>query len=220
MVNPIRILLLDDHGLFRESLARLLSSEPDFSVVGHCALIDEALATLARTEVDLILLDYDLGDEFGTNILASLAVLKPVPRILIVTAGIPERATYDALAAGARGIVLKHSGPQHLIEVIRKTVKSDAADTKSLVRLPFLQSDEPKLDLSPERPLTKRQSKALRGILDGLRNREIAVLMNVSESAVKAILQELFDKAGVRTRSQLVRIAIENNRGAWIRANS
>jgi two-component system nitrate/nitrite response regulator NarL len=69
-----------------------------------------------------------------------------------------------------------------------------------------------------DRPLTQRQSNALHGILDGLSNREIALKLHMSESSVKAVVQELFDKAGVRTRSQLVRVAIEKHTRDWIKS--
>lgn len=220
MDSPIRILLLDDHGLFREGLARMLSSEPGFVVVGHCGSIDEALQIVTRMPVDLILLDYDLGNETGTDILGSLAVLKPAPRVLIVTAGMTEKATRDAFLAGAVGIVHKHSGPQHLIDAIRHAVRENArSDVDALIRA-FTATAEEAQPLLAERPLTRRQSKALLGILDGLGNREIADRMNVSESSVKAIVQELFNKAGVRTRSQLVRVAIEKHSDDWIRAGA
>jgi len=223
MSGPIRIVLLDDHGLFREGLARLVNSEPDFSVVGHCASIDEAISILARQPVDLMLVDYDLGEEEGTNILANLAVLKPAPRILIVTAGMPKRAIREALDAGALGVVLKHSGPQRLIDAIRAAVVQNAVEQNTDAT-----TEEPLENLSPrlsdgrvnsiqERPLTKRQSNALHAILDGLSNREIAARLNMSESSVKAVVQELFDKAGVRTRSQLVRVAIEKHTQDWIK---
>ena len=220
MGDPIRILLVDDHALFREGLARLLHSEPGFSVDGHCASIDDALVVLSRISVDIILLDYDLGNEVGTNIFASVAVLKPAPRVLLVTAGMTEKDTCDALTAGAMGVVLKHSGPKYLIEAIRRAVGKDAQeDTESWIRVLSSRIDEARIVSFQERPLTRRQSKALHGILDGLGNREIAEKMNVSESSVKAIVQELFDKAGVRTRSQLVRVTIEKHSGDWLRDN-
>ena len=72
MNNPVRILLIDDHTLFRESLVRLLEAEFDFQVVGHCAAIAEALRLLRMITVDVVLLDYDLGEEFGTDLFREL----------------------------------------------------------------------------------------------------------------------------------------------------
>jgi DNA-binding NarL/FixJ family response regulator len=231
MSVPIRIVLLDDHGLFREGLARLLNSEPGLSVVGHCASIDEAIVNIARQAVDLLLVDYDLGQEVGTNIIANLAVLKPAPRILIVTAGMTQKAVRDALDAGVLEVVLKHSGPQRLIDAIRSAMEQDInAPKRQLVDdlLPSFSDGRVNSFANPipnsipnsiqDRPLTRRQSNALHAILDGLSNREIAARLNMSESSVKAIVQELFDKAGVRTRSQLVRVAIEKHMRDWIKS--
>jgi len=215
----VRILLLDDHGLFREGLARLLASEPGMQIVGQCASIDEALGINAREAIDLILLDYDLGGEVGTDILGSLAAIKSAPRILIVTAGMTEKSMQAALDAGAVGVVLKHSGPQSLIDAIRNAMQSDASTSRAGSPLSALpQDDEYRMHSIQDRPLTRRQSRALHAILDGSSNREMARDMNMSETSVKAVIQELFEKAGVRTRSQLVRVAIEKHSKDWIRS--
>jgi DNA-binding NarL/FixJ family response regulator len=130
MSNPVRILLVDDHALFRESLVRLLESESDFRVVGHCATIAQASRILSSTPVDVILLDYDLGEEFGTDLLRELNLRESGVRVLMVT----------------------------------------------------------------------------------------AAKLRVSETSIKATIQELFNKAGVRTRSQLVRVAIEKYSTDWLRS--
>jgi two-component system, NarL family, nitrate/nitrite response regulator NarL len=218
MDSPIRIVLLDDHSLFRESVARLLATEPGFIVVGHFSAIDETLTALAREKVDIVLLDYNLGTEVGTNFLACMAVLKSTPRILMVTAGMTEKAMRDARAMGVLDVVLKDSGPRQLIDAIRRAVTAEVStDFESLVRAMSSHTNEKSVLPARERPLTFRQSTALRGILDGLTNKEIAQTMKISESSVKAIVQELFNKAGVRTRSQLVRVTIEKHAGDWIR---
>ncbi len=218
MGTPIHILLLDDHSLFREGLARLLNTEPGLSVVGHCATIGEALSALTSAPVDMVLLDYDLGNELGSEFLKSVSFLEAPPRVLLVTAGMSDMAIRDALAAGALGVVLKHCGHRQLIEAIKRAaVQEISSDSESVLREISLQTDRPYPAVLRERPLTKRQSSALHGILSGLSNKEIANRMNVSEGSVKAIIQELFHKAGVRTRSQLVRVAIEKHSLDWIR---
>jgi DNA-binding NarL/FixJ family response regulator len=219
MKEAIRIALLDDHQLFREGLVRLLATEPGFIVVGHFSTIDEALAAMARETLDIILLDYDLGTEVGTNFLACVSVLKPTPRILMVTAGMTEEAKREALAVGVLDVVLKHSGPRHLIDAIRRAAKARAApDLESSVQARSSRAREERVAVH-ERPLTVRQLKALRGILDGLANKEIAEKMNISVSSAKAIVQELFYKAGVRTRSHLVRVTFEKHSADWIGKN-
>jgi two-component system, NarL family, nitrate/nitrite response regulator NarL len=221
MKEAIRIALLDDHQLFREGLARLLAAEPGFIVVGHFSTIDEALSAMARETLDIILLDYDLGAEVATNFLACVSVLKPTPRILMVTAGMTEEARREALAVGVLDIVLKHSRPRVLIDAIRRAAQAKPTpDLESLIRAQSLGAREERGVTVQERPLTRRQSRALRGILDGLANKEIAEKMDISVSSVKAIVQELFYKAGVRTRSQLVRVTFEKHSSDWIGKNN
>jgi len=220
MNEPIRIVLLDDHQLFREGLVRLLATEPGFIVVGHFSTVDELLAAMANETLDIILLDYDLGTEVATNFLACVSVLKPAPRILMVTAGMTEEAKREALAAGVLDVVLKHCGPRHLIDAIRRAAQAKATrDFGSLAQALSLRAKNERGVAVQERPLTTRQSKALRGILDGLANKEIAERMNISVSSVKAIVQELFSKAGVRTRGQLVRVTFEKHSSDWIGKN-
>src|ERR1035438_6928781 len=86
--SRIRILAVDDHTLFRESVARLLAAEPDFEIAGHCASAGEALRLVAKTPVDVVLLDYDLGDGKGTDFLAKAQSVGFAGRVLVVTAGV------------------------------------------------------------------------------------------------------------------------------------
>lgn len=216
MSAPTRILLIDDHSLFRESLGRLLASEPDLCVVAHCASVSAAIDTLQRSPIDVVLLDYDLGEDRGTDLLRELQGYKCTARVLMVTAGMSDRITVDVLNAGVAGVLYKHSNPAQLVDAIRKIARGemwfDSGVIRSLVSAVKDQDEE-----APNaRPLTPRQQEVLSGILDGLTNKEIAWNLKVSESSIKAVIQELFHKAGVRTRSQLVRIAIEKHAGDWL----
>ena len=217
MNDPVRIMLIDDHALFRESLVRLLEAEPDFQVVAHCATTAEARRLLNRTAVDVILLDYDLGEEFGIDLLQELRTQESRSRILMVTAGMRDSVTLTALNSGVAGIIFKHSGPGQLIEAIHRVAKGelwlDAGVVRSLIAGPGEKSES----AQGVRSLSDRQRTVLRSILDGLTNKEIASQLQVSETSIKASIQELFDKAGVRTRSQLVRIAIEKYSADWLR---
>lgn len=212
----IRILIVDDHSLFRESLGRMLQAEPGFSVVGECRSLDEALAALSSVETDVILLDYDLGTEQGTSLLAELRKRQIHTSVLIVTAGMPSDEAFRRFDEGLMGILLKHSSLDQLIAAIRTVAAGERWLGDGAVRA--LLSSKYGLPSGPEtaRPLTARQSEVMRGILDGLTNKEIAFNLKSSETSVKAVIQELFQKAGVRTRSQLVRIAIEKHSSDWL----
>jgi two-component system nitrate/nitrite response regulator NarL len=215
-MSDIRILIVDDHSLFRESLGRLLESAPDFHLAGQCATVAEAVAACSQTQPDVILLDYDLGEEQGSALLAELARHHIQTRVLMVTAGMPDAATLRIMEAGASGVFLKHSSLDQLLTAIHQVAKGevwmDSAAVRSLVAGRGTKAEQ----VERACPLSPRQGEVLRAIFDGLRNKEIAWKLKTSESAVKAVIQELFHKAGVRTRSQLVRIAIEKHSAGWL----
>jgi len=218
MSNPVRILLVDDDALFRESLVRLLESESDFMVVGHCATIAQASQLLSSTPVNVILLDYDLGEEFGTDLLQEFHIRESSVRVLMVTAGMRNSVTLKALNTGVAGVIFKHSGPGQLVDAIKRVAKGGTWLDEEIMRSLIVDSSETKELEQSVRSLSERQHQVLRNIFDGLTNKEIATKLHISETSIKATIQELFNKAGVRTRSQLVRIAIEKYSTDWLRS--
>ena len=216
-MDEIRVLMVDDHSLFREGLSRLLQSSPGFHVVGECTNVSDALATLARAQTDVVLLDYDLGSEQGTALLDGMRQYHTSTKVLAVTAGMPDAATVRMVEAGASGIFLKHGSLDQLLSAIRHVANGELWFDPGVFRSLLTGKSTSAGDEERNRPLTARQNQVMRGVLDGLTNKEIALNLNVSESSVKAAIQELFQKAGVRTRSQLVRIAIEKHSSDWLR---
>jgi len=209
-MQRIRLLLVDDHPLFREGLARLLTADPSFEIVGQCSTSTEARQLLSRFGVDIVLLDFDLGDEQGNYFISSARQSGYKGKILIVTAGMTAAESSAALKLGVSGIVLKHSSPGTLTNAIRLAAKGETwVDQKVILQMAdgFRRGDPQ----SRPQTLTEREDQVLRGVFEGLANKEIAVKIGVSESSVKATLQQLFYKTGVRTRSQLVRIALEGS---------
>ncbi len=216
MTSEIRILLIDDHGLFRESLSRLLQTESDFHIVGTCASATEALALPHLAEIDVVLLDYDLGHEQGTLFLDRARSAGFPGHILMVTAGMSDAVMLRALENGSSGVFLKHSPPNRLVEAIRKVVAGevwlDPAVTRSIIAAATGNAAAPRRTQG----LSKREQAVLKGVFEGLTNKEIGARLAISESSVKAVLQQLFEKTGVRTRSQLVRIALEKHSDEWL----
>ena len=216
MSREIQILLVDDHGLFRESLSRLLQTESDFHIVGNCASATEALALPHLEDIDVVLLDYDLGHEQGTQFLERARKSGFPGRILMVTAGMSDGVMLRALESGCSGIFLKHSPPSRLVEAIRKVVAGevwlDPAVTRSIIAAATGNAAAP----NRAQGLTQREQAVLKGVFEGLTNKEIGARLSISESSVKAVLQQLFEKTGVRTRSQLVRIALEKHSDEWL----
>ena len=207
--TPIRILLVDDHTLFRESLARLLAAEPDFAVVGACAASSEALAIVSRAPVDVLLLDFDLGPENGADLLRRLHAAGFTGRILVVTAGVTPQETSELLRGGVAGVFLKHDPPASLCRSIRDVAAGRVCLDQSLLT-DAVRTRAGESGRSRSTQLTERERQVLSFLLDGLTNKEIADRLGASESAVKSTLQQLFAKASVRTRSQLVRFALEH----------
>lgn len=159
--------------------------------------------------MQLILLDYDLGDESGIDLLDHLQVLGQSAKVLIVTADMSQQIVLDLLGKGISGIIMKHSGTDQLLDAIRRALQGEVyLDPKvfsAIAHHGFTQLRP----VAQRRSFTDRQQDVLRGILNGHTNREIAATLDVSETSVKAVIQELFRKTGVRTRSQLVRVALE-----------
>ena len=208
--KTIRLILLDDHALFRESLGRLLRSEPDFEIVADFHSPREALEALDLYEIDLVLLDHDLGEQKdGIAFLDSLSSRRFTGKVLFVTAGMSDPETRIAFGRGASGIFLKHSSPADLLTAIRRVAAGEQWLDAKAVQCLASRPREAHATQSGAPAFNTREQSVLRYIYSGLTNKEIAVKLDISEGYVKAVLQQLFAKTGVRTRSQLVRIALE-----------
>ncbi len=210
---------MDDHSLFRESLSRLLQAEPDLRIVGNCATVSAALTVMEREAIDVVLLDYDLGEEQGLTFLEEAKRSEYPAKILMVTAGMSDAGTLRALEGGCKGIFLKHSPPVQLVQAIYKVHAGEMwLDPRAVRSLVVGANGKPDEQRSLQ-PLNTRERAVLRGVFEGLTNKEIAGNLQTSESSVKAAMQQLFDKTGVRTRSQLVRIALEQHAKDWLPGN-
>ena len=216
MSEAIRVLLVDDHVLFRESLTRLLGTELGIEVVGGCATVAEGKRYLDEGAVDIVLLDYDLGHEAGTDLMKQMDLRSGGPKVLMVTAGMSATVALSAANAGLAGVVLKHSDPRQLVEAIRRVAAGESWWDGGILSS-SIEARTGASQAASTKALTERQQIVLRNILDGLTNKEIAAKLESSETAVKATIQELFHKAGVRTRGQLVRVAIERYSREWLR---
>jgi DNA-binding NarL/FixJ family response regulator len=213
-MQEIRLLLLDDHALFREGLSRLLATEPDFHLVAQCATSAEALEVLAKHTVDLVLLDYDLGQEHGFEFIRKARSAEYTGRIFIVTAGMSDADSVRALGHGVCAIFLKTSPPEQLSQAIRKVMAGEIWIDERCIHA-LVRAVDRSGETERRRQLTDRERDVLKAVFEGRSNKEIAAALNISEGSVKSALQQLFVKTGVRTRSQLVRVALEEYAGAW-----
>jgi two-component system, NarL family, nitrate/nitrite response regulator NarL len=207
----IRLLLLDDHALFRESVARLLQAEIGFEVIADCSSGTEALQIMKTREIDVVLLDLDLGGESGADFLESLRTEHFKGKVLLVTAGVNESDVPTLIRKGISGVFMKHGYPSELIQGIREAMEGKALFRQDLLRKALESAEELGTQQTPAR-FTERERRVLSFVFEGLANKQIGDRLQISEAAVKACLQQLFAKTGVRTRSQLVRIALEQYR--------
>ncbi len=205
MPERIRILLVDDHVLVREAIARLLEAQPDLEVVGQTATVEEAIEIVARAPVDMVLLDINLGSQQGSAFLHLAQEQGFQGRILVVTAGVSKREAARLLERGCAGIFLKHERPTLLIDRIRAINRGESPPELAAQAAAFRELDSQ----APRFSFTPREIQVLRGVCGGLLNKEIAFELGISEPLVKAFVQQLFTKTGVRNRAQLVRIAVE-----------
>ena len=121
VTGNVAILVVDDHALFRESIARLLSTEPGFDVA-HCGSIEDSLKVLRQTHVDIVLLDFDLGDRDGIQFMRLVKQQGFTGRVLVVTAGVDETRVAELIQTGISGIFMKHNSAALLIEGIRDVI--------------------------------------------------------------------------------------------------
>jgi two-component system, NarL family, nitrate/nitrite response regulator NarL len=208
--QTIEILLIDDHTLFREGVSRLLGTEPAFKVVA-CGSIKEALAVLRQRQINIVLLDFDLGQREGTRFVRLAKEKGFEGKILVVTAGVQEHEAAELIRNGISGIFMKHDSAAMLAQGIRDVMAGKVWFDQELLRA-VTQDHAGQLPEPQSERFTQREHQVLSYVFEGLGNKEIATRIGVSESSVKATLQQLFSKTGVHTRTQLVRIALEQYR--------
>lgn len=214
--DRIRLLLLDNHALFRGSLSRFLASEPDFEIAGECDTSEQALEVLQSTHVDIVLLDADLGSERGHAFMSAARSRGYAGRFFLIAGTADARFVALAFKFGAAAIFLNSEAPERLAQALRSVAEGEMwVDSKVVQMLAEQLADRLPQTGPPvsNAALTDREQKVLLGVMGGLTNREIGENLSLSESSVKNVIQRLFGKAGVKTRSQLVRVALEGSLG-------
>lgn len=206
----VHILLLDDHALFRESVGRLLAAEPGFDVAADCGTIKEALQILKQKSIDVVLLDFDLGEHDGREFIRLAKAQGFKGKVLVVTAALNQGAARELIRSGISGVFLKRDSAALLAQGIRDVIAGKVWLNQEQLQT-ALGAEVATLQENATKPFTEREQQVLSCVFEGLANKEIATRIGGSESSVKATLQQLFSKTGVRTRSQLVRIILERH---------
>jgi two-component system, NarL family, nitrate/nitrite response regulator NarL len=206
----VNLLLLDDHAMFRQGLARVLEKEPGIKIVAQCSTSAQALEVLGKSGATMVLLDVDLGPERALDFVTQAKKKGFEGQILVVTAGVSGQEAVQLVQAGVAGILHKQHSTEKLSDAIRQVAAGEVCLEQDYLTSLFRSVDRTKPQTQPK--LTERDKTVLRFIFQGLTNKDISARLEISEGAVKASLRQLFDKLGVRTRAQLVKVALEQYR--------
>jgi len=206
----VNLLLLDDHAMFRQGLARVLEKEPGIKIVAQCSTSAQALEVLGKSGATMVLLDVDLGPERALDFVTQAKKKGFEGQILVVTAGVSGQEAVQLVQAGVAGILHKQHSTEKLSDAIRQVAAGEVCLEQDYLTSLFRSVDRTKPQTQPK--LTERDKTVLRFIFQGLTNKDISARLEISEGAVKASLRQLFDRLGVRTRAQLVKVALEQYR--------
>ncbi|MFQ5926544.1 MAG: response regulator [Terriglobia bacterium] len=208
----IRVLIADDHAIFREGLRKLLEAEDDITVVGEARTGSECMVLVEKLKPSVVLLDLKMPDKDGLAVLAELAAQKSPAKVLVLTASEDERDFVEAVKRGARGIVLKQAASELLLEGIRKVQRGEVwIDQRVTTEVMKAMAETPGRGVRREKPLlSEREREVVCRVAQGLRNKEIAEKLFISEQTVKNHLHNIFDKLGVSDRLELALYALHH----------
>lgn len=207
----IRLVLVDDHPVVLHGLQGLFERHVDFDVVATCTSGDRALEAVRRLQPDVIVLDLRLPGLSGLDVLRTLAAEKIPCRAVLLTAAIDDRQASDVVRLGARGIVLKESPPEMLVDCVRRVHAGEEWIEQEVLARAAGQALRGATALrEAARNLTPREIEIVRMVVQGLKNRAVAESLSISEGTVKIHLHHIYEKLGIDGRLELVLWATEH----------
>lgn len=206
MTEPIRILVVDDHVLFREGVRAVLDTEPGFEIVGEAGNGDEAVVRAERVRPDVVLLDLRMPGTDGLTAIHRLRRQPEPPSILVLTTYDADHDVIPAMRAGATGYLLKDATRSTLIGAVRAAARGEPVMAPGVVRHLVEHSRDTGAGPRRDQPvsLRERESDVLRLVAEGTTNRQAAARLHVSEATVKACLLRIYEKLEVRDRASAV----------------
>ncbi len=211
--QTVRIVIADDHPIFRDGLKRLLESERDFKVVGEACDGVEAVKMVRQLKPEILLLDLAMPRRPGLEALREMSTDNTGVRVILLTAAAEKDQIVEALQLGARGVVLKDSATQILLKSIRAVMDGEywvgRESVSNLVQyLRGLVGSSSNVARQRRYGLTPRELEIVSAVVAGYANKEIAEHFKISEDTVKHHLSNIFDKVGVSTRLELALFAV------------
>src|SRR5450432_2498763 len=210
--QQIRVLLADDHAIFRDGLRKLLDSDEDMSIVGEAQNGVECIKLLAKLKPDILLLDLRMPEKDGLAVLEEVNFESLPTRVIVLTAAEDARDVVRAMRLGARGVVLKQSASDLLVKSIRKVADGEIwLDNRMTSEVIDAFKKSAEAGSRREKPLlSEREKEIVQLVAQGFRNREIGEKLFISEQTVKNHLHNIFDKLGVSDRLELALYAIHH----------
>lgn len=212
MAESIRILVADDHPLFREGVVHSLASEPDLDVVGQAASGEEALRMARDLLPDVVLLDIGMQGWGGIVTAEKITTACPATRIMMLTVLEDEDKLLASFKAGARAYVLKGVSAHELARVVRSVAQGEVYVTPSLAAGILLTLSRGHAPQDPLEELTERESEILNLVVGGLTNREIGERLHLSEKTIKHYITNILEKLHVRSRVEAAMLAVRGAR--------
>jgi DNA-binding NarL/FixJ family response regulator len=209
-VDRIRILVVDDHVLFRKGLVNLLSGQEDLEVVGEADEGDSALEKARELMPDIVLMDISMPHRDGLEATKRIKAEMPYVRIVVLTVSEAEEDLFQAIKSGAQGYLLKNLEPEELFNLLRGVQRGEAPISPRMATriLKEFTRQRPQ-EQAPEDSLTQREREVLGLVVRGATNREIATTLFISENTVKNHLRNILEKLHLQNRVQVVTYALQ-----------
>lgn len=206
-MKRIRVLLVDDQGLFREGLRTILSVQPTIEVVGEAANGEEALQRVNALQPEVVLMDLRMPVMNGVEATRRICACFPGCRVIVLTTFDDDEQVFDALRAGAAGYLLKDAGSEKLVEAIQAADRGESflqpsIATKVVAEFSRLSRTPKPISIKLTDPLSLRETEVLRQLAQGKSNKEIACALNLAEGTVKNHMTNILDKLEVLDRTQ------------------
>lgn len=210
--RTIRVLLVDDHQLLTDSLARVLAAEPDIDVVGVAATVAEA-KRFARQRMDVVLMDYRLPDGTGADAARAIKGRWPSARVIMLTAVQDDSTILDSVQAGADGYVTKDRAVDDVVDAVRRAAAGETLLPRSVIlgiahRVADArerQARQPTLE-----PLTSRELEVLRALAEGLASPDISARLSISKNTLRTHVQNIMMKLHVHSKLEAVTVALRH----------